>query len=324
MEVAAIGLDELMNRFHTPGSYIAMFGLFLGAALCGAQTQLPAMQANPELSRGPAEELPTSEALARMETQLRSELKANPNSAPTLYKLGLVLRQENKPAESLKIYTQAAAAQKPDADQLRSVALDYVLLNDFKDAIHWLEVAASFEPRNVDVLYSLGRCYYSQGKYHDAEDTYLRVLQINPDHLKAEENLGLTYDVENEPDKAEPALRKAVEWSGQESKDEWPFLDLGAFLLAHDRAADALTFLERSTAIAPKCAACHEKLGRALVATGKAADGVKELETAVQLDPKDPKIHFELGRAYRAIGDLEKSRSEFAQSQALYGQHSQN
>ena len=313
-----------MNHFHTHRRYIAMFGLFVSAVLCAAQTPPPSKQEDPQLRPVAAEELPSSSALAAVEAQLRSELKANPNSAPTLYHLGLILRQENKPAESLEIYTQAAAAQKPDADQLRSVALDYVLLNDFKDAIHWLEVAASFEPRNIDVLYSLGRCYYSQGKYHDAEGTFLRVLQIAPDHLKAEENLGLTYDIENEPDKAEPALREAVEWSGQESKDEWPFLDLGAFLLAHDRAADALTFLERSTAIAPQCAACHEKLGRALVATGKAADGVKELETAVQLDPRDPKIHFELGRAYRATGEVEKSRSEFAQSQALYGQHSQN
>jgi Flp pilus assembly protein TadD len=49
---------------------------------------------------------------------------------------------------------------------------------------------------------------------------------------------------------------------------------------------------------------------------------VKELETAVQLDPKNPKIHFELGHVYRQAGSIEKSRAEFALSQALYGEHS--
>jgi tetratricopeptide (TPR) repeat protein len=197
-----------------------------------------------------------------------------------------------------------------------------VLLSDLKDAVHWLEVAESFELSNVDVLYSLGRCYYSQGKYRDAEQIFLRVLQIKPDHLKAKENLGLTYDVENQPEKAEPALRTAVEWAGQESTDEWPFLDLGSFLLAQDRAGDALP--STHAAIAPKCAACHEKLGRAYVSTGKAGDGVRELEAAAQLDPKDAKIHFDLGRAYRATGALEKSRAEFALSQTLYGEHSRD
>lgn len=247
----------------------------------------------------------------------------HPDSAQILYKLGLVLRQENKPKESLETYTQAAHLQRPDANQLRSVALDYVLLNDYKDAIHWLEAAASLDPRNTDVLYSLGRCYYSQSRYNDAEAMFLRVLQIKPDHLKAEENLGLIYDFANQSEKAEAALRKAAEWAGEESTDEWPFLDLGGFLLDHDRAAEALKFLRRSAGIAPGCIACHEKLGRALVATGDASGGVKELQAAAQLDPKNPKTHFELGRAYRAAGDAEKSRAEFVLSQTLYGEHSQ-
>ena len=123
----------------------------------------------------------------------------------------------------MEIYTQAASLQKPDAEQLRSVALDYVLLDDYKDAIHWLEIAASFDPHDADVLYSLGRCYYTQSLYPEAEAMFLRVLQIKPDHLKAEENLGLTYDFGDKTAKAEAALRKAVEWAGQESTDEWPF-----------------------------------------------------------------------------------------------------
>jgi Flp pilus assembly protein TadD len=174
------------------------------------------------------------------------------------------------------------------------------------------------------VLYSLGRCFYSQSRYPEAEKMFLRVLDIKPEHLKAEENLGLVYDFVNQPEKAEAALRKAATLARDESTDEWPFLDLGAFLLDHDRAAEAAPFLRRASAIATKCTACHEKLGRALVATGDVIGGVKELETAVLLDPKNPKMHFQLGLAYRAAGNLEKSRAEFALSQSLYGEHSQD
>jgi tetratricopeptide (TPR) repeat protein len=270
-------------------------------------------------------EKPTAAAAsAAMEAGLRRDLEVHPNSAPLLYKLGEVLRLENKPKDSLEVYTQAAGLQKPNASQLRSVALDYVLLDDFNDAIYWLQVGAAMEPENADVHYSLGRCLYSTSRYPEAEAAFLRVLQIKPDHLKAEENLGLIYDYANQPEKAEAALRKAVEWAGPDSKDEWPFLDLGSFLLDHDRAAEAVPFLRRGAAINAACTACHEKLGRALVATGDAHGGVKELEISAHLDPKNAKMHFELGRAYRAVGELEKSRAEFALSQSLYGQHSRD
>ena len=291
-------------------------------AVRGVTAQIPTKDAPMPASGRDSEE--PSPGLAAIESGLRYDLRMHPDSASILYKLGLVLRQENKPKESLETYTKAAQLQKPGAEQLRSVALDYVLLDDYPDAVHWLQIAASFDPQNIDVLYSLGRCLYSQNKYPEAEEAFLRVLQIKPDHLKAEENLGLIYDFVSQPEKAEAALRTAAKWAGDESTDEWPFLDLGAFLLDHDRAPEAVPFLRRASTIASKCTACHEKLGRALLSAGDVTGGLKELEAAALLDPKNPKMHFQLGLAYRAAGNSEKSRAEFALSQSLYGEHSQD
>ena len=279
-------------------------------------------QADPKPSLPPepfavSNDSPSPASLVSTETELRRDLEQHPESAAALYKLGLVLRLENKPKESLETYTRAAVLQKPNAEQLRSVALDYVLLDDYYDAIHWLQAALSFEPRNAEVLYSLGRCFYTQGDYPKAEALYLQVLAIKPDHLKAEENLGLAYDAENKPEKAEAALRTAAEWAAKQPSDEWPFLNLGSILIDHNRAAEAVPILQRATKIASKCASCHEKLGRALENSGNIAEGVKELEIAAQLDPKSSAVHFELGRAYRHAGDLEKARVEFAASEAL-------
>ncbi|MGD0737047.1 MAG: tetratricopeptide repeat protein [Terracidiphilus sp.] len=313
-----------MRAFRTSIACRRLVGALFCIVSLAAVAQTPAKEGHTLVTGSNSESKPAPAELAALESELRHDLKLHPNSAEKLYQLGLVLRQENKAKESLETYTRAAHLQTPNATQLRSVALDYVLLDDYKDAIHWLEYAASLDPRNTDVLYSLGRCYYSESRYNDAEAMFLRVLEINPSHLKAEENLGLIYDFANQSAKAEAALRKAAELAGQESTDEWPFLDLGGFLLDHDRAAEAVKFLQRSAAIAPRCVDCHAKLGRALVATGDPNRGVKELETAAQLDPKNPKMHFELGHAYRAAGNAEKSRAEFALSQSLYGQHSQD
>jgi tetratricopeptide (TPR) repeat protein len=312
-----------LKQFCMSRNRNVVMGIFACGAVCAVWAQTGEKQKEPSTPFAVSGEAPAQAALAAHEAELRHDLELHPKSASTLYKLGLVLRQENKPKESLEIYTQAAQQQKPDAEQLRSVALDYVLLNDYPDAIHWLETALSIDPKNVEVLYSLGRCFYTQGDYRKAEVLYLRVLQIKPDHLKAEENLGLAYDAENRPENAEETLRAAAALASQQASDEWPSLNFGSVLLDHDRAAEAVPYLQKAVTIAPKSAICHEKLGRALEQSGKALDGVRELEMAVQLDPKSSSIHFELGHAYRQVGNVFKARAEFAVSEELIHERDQ-
>lgn len=260
--------------------------------------------------------------LQQREIASRKELQRQPHSPELLYELGLVLRGEDKPRDSLTAYTQAAGLRRPTPAELHSVALDYVLLNDYDDAIHWLEVAARMAPANTDVLYSLGRCYYSKGRYQDAEKMYERVLAIHPRHAKAEEGLGLVYDATNHPDRAEQALRNAEGWADAKGPDEWPFLDLGTFLLDQDRAQEALGPLRIAERIRPTSAACHEKLGRALLATNNFAGAIAELQLAEQIDPTNPKTHYELGRALRQAGQPQRAQEEFLLSQKLYGTRS--
>lgn len=305
--------------------YFALLCFFL----TGPEASLRAQAAGPTKEAHPSGASYSTEisaavnlALSQRETSLRMALASQQNSPELLYKLALVLREEDKPRESLATYTQAASLRTPTPVELRSVALDYVLLNDYDDAIHWLEAATRMDPTNTDVLYSLGRCYYSKGLYLDAEQMYDRVLATDPKHVKAEEGLGLSYDATNHPDKAEQALRNAVSWANQNGPDEWPFLDLGGFLLDQGRAKEALDPLRIAAHIQPACAACHEKLGRALLATDDVAGAVAELQQAEQLDPASPKTHYELGRALRQAGQVKRAREEFALSQKLYGTNS--
>jgi tetratricopeptide (TPR) repeat protein len=262
-------------------------------------------------------------SLADREQELHRAIAAQPQSADLLYELALVLRQERKINESLGVYTRAAALRKPTAEQLRSVAIDYVLLNDYEDAIRWLQVAVRMEPRNTDALYALGRCYYSKQSFADASTVYQAILAIDPHHLKAEENLGLVFDATNQPARADQALRTAASWADQNGSDEWPFLDFGSFLLDQDRPQEALDPLRIASRIRPDSAICHEKLGRTMLAMHDAKGGIAELERATELDPSNPKTHYELGRAYRQSGQAERARTEFAISQKLYSTHSQ-
>lgn len=254
------------------------------------------------------------------EQPLRQYSTAHPDSADALYMLGFVLNREDKPKESLEVYNRAARLSVPQSDDLKSVALDYVLLNDYPDAIRWMKQSVQFNPRNEQAWYGLGRCFYTQSSFPQAQQAFDRALALDPNDLKAATNLALTLEMLNQPAKADGAYRHAIALADSDPHtDQWPYLDYGSFLLEQGRAQDAIPLLTRSIAIAPTCAQCHGKLGRAYDETGKFEQAVAELEHAVTLSPHDAKLHYALGHAYRSAGLIEKSREELALSAKLYG-----
>jgi Flp pilus assembly protein TadD len=257
---------------------------------------------------------------AEADAALRQFLAQQPDSADALYMLGYVLHRENNPRESLSTYTQAARLIAPQSDDLKIVGLDYVLLDDYPDAIRWLEKAVEFDPKNREAWYSLGRCHYTQSGFSDAERAFQRALALKPEDEKIATNLGLVYEMENRIEDADRTYKQSVALAEKDlQSNEWPYMNYASFLLEHDRSAEAVPLLEQSIKVAPRCSDCHAKLGRALAANGKPVEAITELQQAVALSPQDPKMHYELGHAYRAAGWMDKAKEELALSAKLYG-----
>jgi tetratricopeptide (TPR) repeat protein len=258
--------------------------------------------------------------LADADKFLTTYLTSRPDAVDALYLLGTIQQREDKPRESLTTFTHAAKLQTPTSEQLRIVGLDYVLLDDYPDAIHWLERAVQMDNSNAKAWYALGRSYYTQSRFSEAERAFKKALLLDPENLKAAENLGLVYDAENKGKEADGAFHAAITLANKDPQtDEWPYLDYGTFLLNQNRSQEAIPLLAQAAKINPNCAACHEKLGRALESTGQTEQAITQLERAVALSGKDPHLHYELGLAYRKAGQKDRAEAEMALSQKLYG-----
>jgi tetratricopeptide (TPR) repeat protein len=260
------------------------------------------------------------EKFADAEKVLRGYAEEDKDSADALYLLGLVLFREEKAKESLDTYTEAAKLRKPAANDLTVVSFDYVLLNDYPAAIHWLEVAVGMEAGNYEAWYALGRCYYTRGRFPEAEHAFRHALAVNAGSAKAHSNLGLTLAQQDKSVEAERQLREGARLADADAHTtEWPYLNLAKYLLEHDRAGDAIPELKRAVHVAAHCGGCHEKLGQALARIGKLDEGIAELRRAAGLAPKNPEVHRELGNVYRAAGRLDDAKAEMALSSKLYG-----
>ncbi len=249
---------------------------------------------------------------------LETYRETHSSSDDAVYLLAYVRFRENKPEESLQLFTDAARLRTPTADDLKIVALDYVLLADYEDAAHYLEVALSMDPANVEARYHLGRVRYQQNRFDLAIAAFQEILRRDPGNLKAQDNLGLSLDAENKTDQAIAAYQKAIELDAAATvHSEQPYLNLGMLLARSNRMDEAIPLLVRASEIAPKAGKVHYELGKAYFTLNRLEDARREAEQAVSLEPGDRPGHYLLGRIYQRLGKTELAGQQFQKTQDM-------
>jgi tetratricopeptide (TPR) repeat protein len=260
--------------------------------------------------------------LAEAEASIRSYLGSRGDSADGHFLLGYVLFREQKAKDSLAEFTAGAALRRPDANELKTVASDYVLLGDFSDADQWYSEVTSEKPDDVDAWYLLGRTKYNEGRYDQAASSFERALALRPMYVEAENNLGLCLRELNQLERAKSAFQTAIDWEGKSPSDSQPYLNLGALLVDQGEVEAAITNLSKAVALSPANPKVHEALGNAYEAQNNLAVAQAELEKAVALAPNSSGLHFKLANLYRKEGLREQAKHEFELCAKLNSTHS--
>jgi tetratricopeptide (TPR) repeat protein len=246
------------------------------------------------------------------ENTLEAYISGHPQSEDATYLLADTYFRENKPKQSLQQFTAAAKLKTPMAEDLKIVALDYVLLNDYRDAGHYLEEALKMDPADVEVRYHLGRVRYQQNHFDQAITAFREVLKLDPGNLKAQDNLGLSLEAENEIDAAIVEYRKAIALDeALTAHSEQPYLNLGALLSKANKYEEAATLLKKAAEIDPRSSKIRYELGKTYFGLSQFEDSRREVEEAVRLDPKNAPAHYLLGRVYQRTGKSALAAQEF-------------
>jgi tetratricopeptide (TPR) repeat protein len=256
---------------------------------------------------------------------LQAYVSGHPQSDDAVYLLAYTYFRENKPKESLQLFTAGAKLKTPTADDLKIVALDYVLLNDYRDAGHYLEEALKMAPNNVEVRYHLGRVRYQQNQFDQAIAAFQEVLKRDPTNLKAQDNLGLSFEAENQIDPAIAEYRKAIAMDeASSSHSEQPYLNLGTLLSRANKSEEAAALLSKASEIDPKSSKIRYELGKAYFDLNRLVDSRKEVEEAVGLDPKNAPAHYLLGKIYQRLGKSDSAAQQFKLTDDLMRSQSEN
>ncbi len=290
-----------------------------GASLSSAQ-QTPA---SPDLKIAEARRHLGLAQLPEAERDLRDALTLDPSATEAHFLLGYVLFRERRPADSLAEYNAAACLRTPTADELLSIASDYILLKDLADAERSLLFATAHYPADPALWYLLGRTEYNQDHNANAAHAFARVLELRPRDLRAEYNLGLAFERLGRMADAVGAYQTAISWqSNTPQPDPQPYLDLGSLLLRDGKHAEALDALGQAVRFGPRNPFAHQQLGLALEALGRYGEAIAPLQQAAALAPTAEQPHFFLGRVFRRLGRTSDSAREYAAAAKLLGSHS--
>lgn len=235
----------------------------------------------------------------------------------------MVSYRDAKAKESLAEFTAGAKYHVPSALDLKIVALDYLLLKDYNDADRWLTRSLQDDPRDAQAWYYLGRTKYGKGQFPEAIQAFAQCLRLEPRNIKAETNVGLSYEALERPDEAAQAFQNAISWQAEGSaKDPEPFIELGHLYVNQNQPEKAVPYLKQSIVILPMVSKAHEELGRAYSLLNKFPEAQAELEKAIELTPQAPNLHCLLAPLYRKQGLADKAKAESDRCAALSGTHS--
>ncbi|MGO9086103.1 MAG: tetratricopeptide repeat protein [Candidatus Sulfotelmatobacter sp.] len=251
-------------------------------------------------------------------TALQTYAKSHPQSVDAAYLLAYIAFRQDKPTESLRLFADAAKLKAPTANDLTTAALDYVLLNEYNDAAHYLELSLKLDPADVEARYHLGRVRYQQNQFDLAIAAFQEVIKRDPGNVKAFDNLGLSLEAENQVGAATAAYKQAIELDeAAASHSEQPYLNLGVLLSKSNRFDEAIPLLARAGEIAPGEFNVHYELAKAYFDSTQWEPARRQAEEAVQLNPKDSSGHYLLARVYQRLGRKELAAEEFRRTSEL-------
>ena len=319
------GLGGVRRVLGRGAREVLLVGLLCGSGRVWAQVIPAAPQPQGVAAEAPlrdARKLIDAGEFQQAATLLKGYLQTEKGSAAAHELLAYSELRLNDAKDSLEEYTRAAAITHPSAEDLQNVAKDYVLLGDMKDAEHWALVAVQMDERDAEGWYVLGRIRFTLQRFQEAAACFERSLVLLPRSVKAENNLGLSYEGLNRTDDAIAAYRQAIAWQeGVEHPSEQPLLNLGIILIHQEKLADAKEVLVKAVAIAPGDPRIREELGHLYLDLKMLPEAKQQLEAAIALEPKKPALHFLLGKVYHQEGQEAKAKAEFVLSAQLSGYH---
>jgi len=156
--------------------------------------------------------------------------------------------------------------------------------------------------------------HHRAGRLAEAEALYRQVLQRQPNHIEACNNLGSVFRVTGRLDEAVAAWRRVVAMNPGVAEVH---ANLGIALKDQGRVEEAVTACRRAVELKPNLAGAHNNLGTVLRAERKLDEAIAAFRRSILLDAGFAEAHNNLGNALKDKGEFDAAVGAYQQAIAL-------
>ena len=245
------------------------------------------------------------------ETIYRKILSLQPENAHATHLLGLIALQKGRANEACELFE--AAIRRDDSQALFHCNLGeaYRLLARLDEAEQCFLRALELQPTYPQALTNLGVTLHQRGRYVDAVSRFQQALEAAGASADGYSNLGLAQFAAGAVEEAVVSLRKAIDLDPHHLEAN---NNLGTALLEKGDLETAAFVLEEAVRADPRSADAWCNLARARLGQSEPGTAEECIRRAIELAPEVARFHLVLGQVLRSARRPDEAESSFRRS----------
>lgn len=240
--------------------------------------------------------------LERADAVYREVLAEQPRHAEALFLRGEIANRLGRYEAAIEMLRTATALDRGVAAFHHEFALALHAAGKLAEAEQSYRKALEIDPNHRAALVDLASLLLARGMPGAAEQRSRQALRLYPKTVAAHVNLGSALEAQGRLEEATASYRAALQL---DPACVQAVSNLGGALLNLDDLEQAERYVRKALEIDPRVVEAHINLGNILLQRRDPGGALRALREAVAVRPDSSVAHFNLGFALEILGDLE-------------------
>lgn len=258
--------------------------------------------------------------------------KLSPNNQQYAYNEGLALMKAGKNEEAVNAFRESSGLEEGkemrekfitefEANKWRELynsghsAMEH---GNYRQAIELFKSVIEIKPDLLEANVNLGFCYRAIADKQNQIYYFEKAQNLSPDSADINYNLGLAYFDSKMYEKAIERFNKVVELNATYKE---AYFNIGTSYFNLGKYNDAVKAFEKSVEISPEWLEARLNLGSSYLKIGNVNGAIAQFEEAIKLNPNSAEAHYNLGIAYMKISKYNDSEEMFQKAIKLNPGH---
>lgn len=217
-------------------------------------------------------------------------------------------------AEALQMLLQAAEIDPTNADALHALGGFYWGEDQQKAVDYYRAALATGGLRPFFQLIAQGRVAMFEGRIEDAASALMEAVRLQPNHLEANQMLGVALGRLGRTGEAFTYLDRAASLSPNAF---WPLLEKAQIYLNLGDNQQALDALQQAVARRNDQPYTFELMAQAYVGAGQTEQAAEAWQRAIELNPGNARYYVRLGDLWQQAGRMDRAIAAYREALKL-------